>query len=194
MAYLTESRLRARAQRETKRLFKSAVERLDEQVLSSLAHFDIFLSHSIKDSDLVDGARLELEDKGYTVYVDWIVDAQLDRSAVTAETAAALRKRMLQCNTLIYIHTDNSPKSKWMPWELGFFDGAKGGRVSVMPVLKNSSDYFKGQEYLGIYPTIDFTANDKDSRETLWAQRSSDEYASFENWKLDPSSIRKRSS
>jgi hypothetical protein len=67
MAYLTESRLRARAQRATRSLSKSATERLNEQVLAKAARFDIFLSHSIKDSDLVDGARLELEDKGYTV-------------------------------------------------------------------------------------------------------------------------------
>ncbi len=191
MAYLTESRLRARAKRETQRVSKSAVERLDEQVLAKLAHFDIFLSHSIKDAELVDGARLELEDKGLKVYVDWIVDPQLDRSAVNAETAAALRERMLQCDSLVYVHTENSPQSKWMPWELGFFDGAKGCRVSVMPVLKNERDSFKGQEYLGIYPTVDFTEAES-GKEVIWAQRSKSVYASFDEWKKDPSSIRKR--
>ena len=194
MAYVTESRLRARAQRATRSLFKSATARLNEQALAKAAHFDIFLSHSIKDSDLVDGARLELEDKGYTVYVDWVVDARLDRSAVTAETAAVLRGRMLQCDTLIYMHTENSPKSKWMPWELGFFDGAKGGRVSVMPVVKNKDDDFTGQEYLGIYPTTDFTSDTSPKKiEPLWVQRSENEYASFKDWKKDPNSIRKRS-
>lgn len=191
MAYLTESRLHARAKRETQLGIKSAVERLNEQVSAKQAHFDIFLSHSIKDAELVDGARLELEDKGLTVYVDWILDPQLDRCAVNAETATALRGRMLQCDCLIYVHTENSPQSKWMPWELGFFDGAKGGRVSVMPVLKNKRDSFKGQEYLGIYPTVDFTEIEN-GKEAIWAQRSETVYASFEEWKKDPSSIYKR--
>jgi hypothetical protein len=170
---------------------KSATAHLNELAASKLDHFDIFLSHSIRDSDLVEGARLELEDKGFTVYVDWIVDPQLNREAVNAETAAALRARMLQCDTLIYVHTDNSPKSKWMPWELGFFDGAKGGRVSVMPVLKTKGDTFRGQEYLGIYPAVDFT-DDNEDQETIWIQRSSTEYASLKAWKKDPTSIRKR--
>lgn len=43
-----------------------------------------------------------------------------------------------------------------MPWELGFFDGFRTA-VAVLPVAKNSSETFSGQEFLGLYPYIDGT-------------------------------------
>lgn len=190
MAYLTEQRLRDRAAREYRRVLKSAQVRLAEVVQSSRTHFDVFLSHSIKDAELVDGARLELEDKGLTVYVDWVVDPAMSRESVTAATANLLRLRMRQSDSLLYMHTENSPQSKWMPWELGFFDGAKG-RVAILPVLKSPTSAFRGQEYLGIYPAVDF-APSTSGQERMWTQRSRDEYASFKEWLVDPSSIRRR--
>ena len=42
--------------------------------------FDVFLSHARVDEDVVYGAKRELERYGFSVYVDWIVDTQLDRS------------------------------------------------------------------------------------------------------------------
>ena len=40
-----------------------------------------------------------------------------------------------------------------MPWELGYFDALRG-RCAVVPVTmrKQYEDYYKGQEYLGLYP------------------------------------------
>ncbi len=39
-----------------------------------------------------------------------------------------------------------------MPWELGYFDGLKRGRVGIFPIVANAGDAFQGQEYLGLYP------------------------------------------
>ena len=84
----------------------------------------------------------------------WVEDAQLDRRAVTKETAAVLRQRMRQSKSLLYLASDNSSSSKWMPWELGYFDGFKPDGVAIMPVLDSATDAFKGQEYLGLYPIV----------------------------------------
>lgn len=116
--------------------------------------FDVFLSHSVRDAELITGVKRLLEEQGLKVYVDWLVDPQLDRSAVTKETAALLRQRMRQSKALIFVATDNTSASKWMPWELGFFDGFKPGNVAIMPVLDNESGAFQGQEYLGLYPIV----------------------------------------
>ena len=116
--------------------------------------FDVFLSHSIADAEIVLGIKQLLEESGLKVYVDWVEDAQLDRRAVTKETAAVLRQRMRQSKSLIYLSSDNSSSSKWMPWELGYFDGFKPDGVAIMPVLDSPSDSFKGQEYLGLYPIV----------------------------------------
>lgn len=116
--------------------------------------FDIFLSHSIADAELVLGVKYLLEQRGLKVYVDWKNDAQLDRSAVTPETADLLRNRMGQSASLLYLSTEAASNSKWMPWELGYFDGLRGGHVAVMPLVDDANDKFRGQEYLGLYPQV----------------------------------------
>ena len=117
-------------------------------------NFDIFLSHSSDDSDLVLGVMLLLQKQGLTVYVDWVVDKKLDRNSVDKETAAVLRERMKSSRSMMYIATDNSSGSKWMPWELGFFDGLKPGQVAILPLLDSENQSFEGQEYLGLYPVV----------------------------------------
>lgn len=116
--------------------------------------FDVFLSHSSKDAELVLGVMALLEDQGLKVYVDWHSDPQMSRENVTAETAELLRARMKQSKSLIYIATENSSSSKWMPWELGYFDAFSNGSVAILPLLDSANDSFKGQEYLGIYPVV----------------------------------------
>lgn len=159
MAYFTKSEARAAAAR-TRGLQKSAGKtssRILQESASAAAltaRFDIFLSHSIADAEIVLGIKQLLEETGLKVYVDWVEDAQLDRRAVTKETAAALRERMKQSKSLIYLSSESSSSSKWMPWELGYFDGFKPDGVAIMPVLENSTDTFKGQEYLGLYPIV----------------------------------------
>jgi hypothetical protein len=117
--------------------------------------FDVFLSHSSKDADLIFGVKSLLEREGLSVYVDWIVDPKLDRSQVTAATAEHLRRRMRQCDSLVYAATTNASQSKWMPWELGYFDGYRGDQhVAVMRFVVRQEDTFVGQEYLGLYASI----------------------------------------
>lgn len=96
-----------------------------------------------------------LEDMGKKVYVDWMNDPELDRSQVNKHTAERLRARMNQSDSLLYLASDNASNSKWMPWELGYFDGHKPGKVAILPVLDKADQKFEGQEYLGLYPTID---------------------------------------
>ena len=39
-----------------------------------------------------------------------------------------------------------------MPWELGYFDGLRGEKVGILPLLGSPSQSWVGQEYLGLYP------------------------------------------
>lgn len=119
--------------------------------------FDIFLSHAKLDEVLVLAAKEELErSTGLTVYVDWIDDPQLDRAKVTTATAATIRTRMRQCKALVYATSPAAATSRWMPWELGYFDGQKGDEhVSIMPILESSKETFTGLEFLGLYNTVE---------------------------------------
>lgn len=101
------------------------------------------------------GVKKIIEALGLSVYVDWIDDPGLDRGEVTRKTAAILRTRMRASRSLVYAHSPSSGESKWMPWELGYFDGFKPGCLWILPLVANYDSEFSGQEYLGLYPTVD---------------------------------------
>jgi hypothetical protein len=165
MALLTESALRNMAtEYRSTRMLKSADTLLREAATTLETSFDVFLSHSVKDADVILGIVAALRQQGRKVYVDWIVDPQMDRSRVTPETAERLRQRMRQSASLVYAHSNQSGSSKWMPWELGYFDGFRSA-VAVLPIAQTTQESFAGQEYLGLYPYID------GSGLTLWVNR-----------------------
>lgn len=122
--------------------------------------YDLFLSHSYLDRSIV-YALVDIFNKAhYTVYVDWMVDTALDRSQVNKATAETLRKQMNNCKGLAYVSTRNSSESKWCPWELGYSDGKKQGRCAILPIMQTDGQSFKGQEYLTLYPYIDYIEGD----------------------------------
>lgn len=147
-----------------------------------MSAFTIFLSHSYLDKALILGITEYLEEMGYVVYVDWREDTQLSRDNVTKETAALVRTRIMQSESLFFATTDSAKDSKWMPWELGYMDGKKG-RSAILPVSRNdtSSDSYKGQEYLGIYPYITRGNNTK-KKERLWVHEDAVTYVTFDGW------------
>jgi len=143
--------------------------------------YDIFLSHAFKDAELILGVKVKLETYGHSVYVDWLEDPQLDRSAVTPETAAKLRQRMTCCRSLFYSTTEASSNSKWMPWECGYVDG-KRGRTAILPLTETSMETYKGQEYLGIYPYVMEAPQEGETAKKLWVHYSPDTYCTFSAW------------
>lgn len=156
MPFLTLQEMRNKASSRTSIGLESR-EALNEQFqfdsMSPNKTYDIFLSHAFLDSDIIYGLKITLEEAGFTVYVDWHEDAHLERGKVTKETAAIIRKRMKSCKSLIYAITQNSGDSKWMVWELGYFDGFRG-KVAILGLTENSEDSFQGQEFLELYPFV----------------------------------------
>lgn len=131
-------------------------EILLREAASHIAQYDVFLSHSLRDAQLIYGVRELLVKQGLSVYVDWIDDPQLDRSYVTPATADRLCQRMRRCATLLYVSTRAAQRSRWMPWELGYFDATKGrDRVLIMPIEGIGAGQFDGEEYLGLYRSVE---------------------------------------
>lgn len=153
MAYLTLGQARAAAPVASMQLAEAELRKSAGTPLST--EFDIFLSHSSEDADVIAGIKAMLQREALSVYVDWLEDPQLDRSRVTTATADQLRARMNHCRYLLYASSTASGRSKWMPWELGYFDGRRPGRVGILPLVRSPGDSFSGQEYLGLYPTIE---------------------------------------
>ena len=143
------TKIQKSATRDSRRILREEV-----RAATNEDRFDIFLSHASADGDLILGVKSLLESFGFKVYVDWVDDPQLDRSKVSKESADLLRRRMRQSKSLVWAATEAASDSKWMPWELGYFDGFKPNQVAVLPLVDNSSDTFRGQEYLNLYPAI----------------------------------------
>lgn len=164
MHHLTKEQVLKRARKTTTgSMYDSAAsmesysrQKLNEQTIqfSEARRYDVFLSHSYQDAQTVLGAKGVLEDQGLSVYVDWIEDRQLNREKVNKDTANTLRKRMNQCKSFLYLATKNSVNSKWMPWEIGYFDGKRSNKIAILPILNSETENFEGQEYLSLYPII----------------------------------------
>lgn len=160
-AYYTENDLRQRAGSLTA---SAARESLSHSTKSIDGPFDVFLSHSVRDAVVVVGLRNLLTSQGLRTYVDWLDDPELDRSQVSPATAARLRNRMGQSRTLIYATSRSAERSRWMPWELGYFDGLKNSnQISIFPIEKDGGGNFAGQEYLGLYKTVEKVRNEAGS-------------------------------
>jgi len=178
---ITEDRVRSAARRQTTRLFKSADTVLAEALKATVNEFDVFLCHSTKDAEIVLGTKAILEDDyNFTVYVDWIVDSELREAKITPVNADKLRQRMRCSKMLLYIKTDNSPDSKWMPWELGFFD-ALGRPIGILPIVKSARTNYDGAEYLGLYPYVDEAQIKNSTERTLFINKSATDYDLLKN-------------
>lgn len=113
-----------------------------------------FLSHSSKDDDLVDGAIQVLTRHGALVYIDKIDPTMPPYTS--SETAAKLKDRVKQSKKFVLLASENSKESKWVPWELGIADGAKGlSNIALFPAVDDSlKTEWTSWEYLGLYRRI----------------------------------------
>lgn len=155
----------------------------NHRLYEATTKFDVFLSHSSLDHDEVIILVQLFNKSGYSVYVDWIYDKQLDRSNVTAKTADTLRMRMQQSKGLSYLATDNAFHSKWCPWELGYFDGQSKSRCCILPVLDYATTTYKGQEYLGLYPYLQYAQYRDSDKYDFWVyEQGSSKYVVLKSW------------
>ncbi|ACM21063.1 hypothetical protein Geob_2713 [Geotalea daltonii FRC-32] len=191
MALFRESTVRDYAQRalSADRIRRNAysLRKSEALILESITaavyadHFDMFLSHTIRDAEIILGMKELFAEMGYKVYIDWIDDPQLDRRSVNRNTADKIRSRMQQCNSLFFVTTQSSLDSKWMPWECGYFDGIKS-KVAIVPVVQYSSDEkYRGQEYLGLYPYCEKSPS-KGGKELLYVFEDAKKYLPYDEW------------
>lgn len=145
--------------------------------------FDIFLSHSFLDKKEVMGLYIELTNLGFSVYVDWIIDPQLDRANVTKESAELIRSRMKSSRSLLLAVSENAEMSKWMPWELGYVDGDTS-KCAIIPVTRKTygENVFRGREYLKLYPFIKKATLKYHTYEKLWVVESEYAYSDINSW------------
>ena len=174
---LTESIIRqaSREAKEQRILISESTMHFDDA-----GNYDLFISHSFRDKELISGLYHLFNKAGYKVYIDWIDDKDLDRSKVTSDTAALIKRRIWASTGTTYVSTSNSTSSKWCPWELGVADGMKG-KVCILPVMESS---FKGQEYLGLYPYLEYAKVQGKEKQEFWVYDQVDrsKYVILRDW------------
>lgn len=157
MAILSEGAIRARARQRAQREGVSVDEALRRVSRRRATRYDIFLSQTIRDAEVVLGVYDLLVEMGFVVFCDWLDAPEADRAEVTPANAEFIRSVMSLSDTLLFLDTANADQSLWMCWELGWFDGAKG-HVAVLPVLPEGQGYYRGREFLGLYPYVEIDA------------------------------------
>jgi hypothetical protein len=115
----------------------------------------VFLSHSHKDKDLIEGGGMFLNKFKVTIYVDWLDDDMPETT--NHATATKIKAKIAENSKFILLATPNALASKWVPWELGIADGLKGNdHVAILPVASPIHGW-SGNEYVGMYPMIQET-------------------------------------
>lgn len=192
MAFLRESEIRTRARRRAGAEGVSVDESLRRAARQRRSRYDIFLSQTIRDAEIVLGVYDFLTEKGYVVFCDWIDAPEADRNRVTPTNAAFIREMMSVSDTLLFLDTNNANQSLWMCWELGWFDGGRGP-VGVLPVLPDQKRYYRGREFLGLYPylEIDEEGRLKVVRPVVAGPNGimlfeAPNFRSFDAWRTDP--------
>ncbi len=95
------------------------IENGKEQKIKS---YDYFISHSSKDSKLVQDIITYENSVGKNIFCDWINDSDyLKRNLLCEATLKVIEWRLQQSKAIIFLRTHNSVESVWCKYELNYF-------------------------------------------------------------------------
>ena len=82
-------------------------------------------------------------------------------SQTSADTAKRLKDKIDGCDRVLVVATNNAVSSRWVPWELGYGDKAKGENNIVIILIADPYGRWEGSEYLRLYPHVSQTDSDQ---------------------------------
>lgn len=168
--------------RDSRRLFES-------QEFIEKEQYDIFLSYSYDDKEFALIVFSMLEKDGFSVYID-LYDPKLSREKVDEETAKQIASILDKTKLVIYLHSYSSQKSKWCPWELGYMSGKHNFACATLPIANSKGEYNK-QEYLMVYPYIDYLGVKDKDYSIFWIMKDSHTYTSLKQFIKSGSKLEK---
>ena len=128
--------------------------RLNDDASGKQVEYDVFISHSSENKDLIRKLRQVLEDDyNLSAYIDWDEDAGMSRD----EVADKVKDAMDRSNSLIYVKTSKSDNSQWVAWEVGRYDANKSDRIGVLLIEdeKITADTWEHREFLKDYQILE---------------------------------------
>lgn len=137
-------------------------------VVRDRAFYDVFISYRHHDKERIDQLECKVRGAGFEPFRDLNFPALGDTSDVTRAKIETIRAQLSRSTCLIFAYSHASAAHDqvagqslgvWMPWELGFFDGAISSRIGVYLLdgprgAEDPRSYFKGCEYLQLYEEL----------------------------------------
>ena len=106
---------------------KDLIQRIENNSIQNQKIYDVFISHSSLDTEKVQKVKQLLNSYNRLVYIDWISDTDfLKRTHISVYTELALKKRIEQSKSIVFIKTnnsvdnDNNINSYWIKLELEY--------------------------------------------------------------------------
>jgi hypothetical protein len=125
--------------------------KVNEAVVGRQNSYDVFISHSSKDKDIVKKIRQLLEDRySLSAYIDWDEDSGMQRD----EVASKVKEAMKISESLIFVKTSNSDTSQWAAWETGHYEAIKSAdKIGVLLIEDDefTVEAWKHREFLKDY-------------------------------------------
>lgn len=118
---------------------------------------DVFLSHKHDDLKDLQGVMGLLEKAGARIYIDSMDNKMPGQTS--GETALRIKEIIKYCKKFILLATDKALESFWCNWELGIGDIHRYiDHIAILPIKEKgeTNSQYKGNEYLQIYPSIDY--------------------------------------
>lgn len=132
---------------------KQLLDKIYSMQMEHYKTYDIFLSHSSTDANLILKLKTVLNTQRMNVYLDWMNDQSgLSRKYTDENTARVLIERIKQSKCLMLIYTEACAHSIWTPWELGFAHALNKQVLVYFP--KPLGSY---PPYLDLYPRAELT-------------------------------------
>lgn len=72
-------------------------------------------------------------------------------------TAERIQQRIAELDWFFFLATENSMRSRWCPWEIGYADGKKPLDSILILQTKDSLGHYYGNEYLQLYRSLSAT-------------------------------------
>ena len=149
-----QSRLKAHYGAYTSDIGRTATDIMKDMhmdTIENLKEYDIFLSHSSKDRELIVSLTHELNHLGFTVYVDWISDREdMARVKANADMPRVLMARMKASRAFVLVLTDNAALSGWVTWEIGYYMSTD----KKLCVLDLAGPATKRPEFIQMHPSV----------------------------------------
>lgn len=114
----------------------------------------IFVSHKHDENEYLEALISLLNKFGVDLYFDWLDEGM--PKTTSGATATRIKEKIKENEKFILLATEGAIESKWCNWELGFGDAHKYlNSIAIFPV-EDYSRTFSGNEYLQIYPYIEY--------------------------------------